>query len=59
MNQGKFAYVYSKEARDKLLMRGYELLKSDDVHQIYVFANNRAVFDCSEISVAFSDTLTF
>ncbi len=59
MNQGKFAYVYSEDARDKLLMRGYELLKSDEYNHIYVFANDRAVFDSSELSVLFSDTLTF
>ncbi len=59
MNQGKFAYVYNEEARDKLLMRGYMLLKSDEHSHIYVFANDRAVFDSSELSVLFSDTLTF
>lgn len=59
MNQGKFAYVYNEKARDILLMRGYQLLKSDERNHIYVFANDRAVFDNSDVSVLFSDTLTF
>lgn len=59
MNQGRFAYVYNEDARDILLRRGYELLKSDEYNHIYVFANDRAVFDSSEVSVLFSDTLTF
>lgn len=59
MNQGRFAYVYSEDARDILLRRGYELLKSDEYNHIYVFANDHAVFDSSEVSILFSDTLTF
>lgn len=56
----KFVYVFSKEARDKLLSKGYRLLKSDENNDTYVFENDASmVFSLGDISVIRSNTLTF
>lgn len=55
-----FIYVFGKEGRDILLSKHYELLKSDDAKQIYVFVNKREQnFACDDMTYALSDTLTF
>lgn len=56
----KFIYVFSKEARDRLLSANYALIKSDEKNEIYVFANQTEMtFALADISFIRSDTLTF
>lgn len=56
----RFIYVFSDEARDMLLNRQYELLKSDESSHIYAFVNkNDQNFACDGVPYALSDTLTF
>lgn len=56
----KFLYVFSKEARDDLLLHGYSLLKGDDTKEVYVFANqDNFTFDLSETTYVRSNILTF
>lgn len=55
-----FIYVFSTQDRDKLLSKNYNLLKSDERNNIYVFENNnQLVFDNSDMKFVFSDMLTF
>lgn len=57
---GKFIYVFSKEARDRLLAGNYTLLKSDESNEIYVFVNQAEMtFALSDVSYICSDSLTF
>lgn len=56
----KFIYVFSKEARDRLLAAGFLLLKSDDRNETYIFENNTSLsFALDRISTIKSNTLTF
>lgn len=56
----KFVYVFSKDARDKLLAAGFLLLKSDDRNETYIFENNVGLsFALEKISTIKSNTLTF
>ncbi len=56
----KFIYVFSTEARDKMLAAGYKLLKSDERNETYIFENNPSLtFACLNISTIKSNTLTF
>lgn len=54
-----FVYVFSDEDKDKLLSRGYQLLKSDEKEHVYIFENSGEKFDEDGIEFAFSNTLTF
>ena len=55
-----FIYVFSTQDRDKLLSKNYNLLKSDERNNIYVFENNnQLVFDNADMKFVFSDMLTF
>lgn len=55
-----FIYVFSTQDRDKLLLKNYNLLKSDERNNIYVFENNnQLVFDNADMKFVFSDMLTF
>lgn len=55
-----FIYVTSIEARDKLLACGYNLLKSNEEKNIYVFENAHELnFSLERSEYALSDTLTF
>lgn len=56
----KFIYVFTVNARDLLLKKGYQLLKSDDANNIFIFANSdRMAFDLTGVIHLASDTLTF
>lgn len=56
----KFLYVFSKEARDRLISANYTLLKSDEKNEVYVFANQMDMtFALADISFIRSNTLTF
>lgn len=61
MNElGRFIYVFSIKDRDSLLSRGYEVIKSDELNNVYVFENNNQLnfsFDDEKFFV-FSNTLT-
>ena len=57
---GKFIYVFSEEARDKLLSCGHKMLGSNDPDGVFVFArSDNMVFDLDDISYIESDTLSF
>lgn len=57
---GKFIYVFDADARDKLLASGYQLLKTDESQEIYVFENTAELnFASSDFLFILSDTLTF
>ena len=59
----KFVNVFTKEDRDKLILAGYKLMKSDDEKSIYVFINDSSLScnfsDDDEISMVLTNTLTF
>lgn len=56
----KFIYVFSTDARDKMLAAGYKLLKSDERNETYIFENNPSLtFAYLNISTIKSNTLTF
>ncbi len=56
----KFIYVYSADARDKLLAANYILMKSDERNKIYVFLNeDKLSFAELDVSYILSDTMTF
>lgn len=57
--QGKFIYVFSSGDRDKLLSQGFNLLKSDETQNVYVFVGNDDLKLSDDIAFVFSDTLTF
>jgi len=60
MVMGRFIYVFSSEARDKLIQLGYALLKHDKRNNIFIFENNPELkFTSKNIEFALSDTLTF
>ena len=53
-----FIYVMDEESKDRLLTRGYELLKYNG--SIWVFVNKSEIcFDAADISCVISDVLTF
>jgi hypothetical protein len=55
-----FIYVFDKAGRDSLLKLGYELLKSDESKNVFVFLNDgRPVNMFSDIKCVASNTLTF
>lgn len=56
----KFVYVFSIEARDKLIKDGFHLLKSDERKNVFVFANSQdKKFSLDGASCFLSNTLTF
>lgn len=55
---GKFLYVFSKDAKKKLLDKGLKLIQENDKNEVYVFLNNqKATFDLSEVFFLPSDTI--
>lgn len=61
--KGQFIYVFSREAKDKLVNAGFVLLKEDTKNDVYAFkADGTMMFSAdwmNDISVVLSDTLTF
>lgn len=56
----KFIYVYSADAKDKLLAANYKLMKSDERNNIYIFLNeDKLSFTSLDVSYILSDTMTF
>lgn len=56
----RFLYVFDKKSRDKLIVAGFKLIKSDIKKDVYVFANQLDLaFELSDISFVRSNTLTF
>lgn len=56
----KFIYVYSADAKDKLLAANYKLIKSDERNNIYIFLNeDKLSFASLDVSYILSDTMTF
>ena len=55
-----FIYVFSVDARDKMIARGYQLFKSNENSDVYVFLNNDTEnFAQLDIPCVFSSMLTF
>lgn len=60
MEDEKFVYVFSKEARDDMIRRGYVLISGDDGSGRYIFENNPALnFGLVKTKAVKSNTLTF
>lgn len=61
MNQ--FIYVFNKQDADYMETKGFVLLKSDDLKQVYIFVNqdNVLLFNSSlaDVEYVLSNTLTF
>lgn len=58
--KGNFIYVFDNEAKEKLLSRGYKLIRSDEKSVVYVFENRDTLtFTEQEIQFVLSDVLTF
>lgn len=56
----KFIYVFTKETSDALIAQGFNLVKSDEKNNVYVFENNPTLkFAFSKKDFVFSNTLTF
>lgn len=56
----KFIYVFTENSRDRLLSKGYRLLKEDEANNIFIFANTDSMsFDLNGIIHLASDTLLF
>lgn len=56
----EFIYVVGTDARDKMISRGYQLLKSNENSDVYVFLNNNTEnFAQLDIPCVFSSMLTF
>ena len=59
-NMGTFIYVFSAAGRDRLLALQYEMLKSDEERQIFVFVNKeQQYFADGDFPYALTNTLTF
>lgn len=57
--RGRFIYVFSSGDRDKLLSQGFNLLKSNEAQNVYVFSGSDDLKFSDDIAFVFSDTLTF
>ena len=58
--QHHFIYVFSKEAKEDLLKRGYVLLREDPKQNIYVFENKKEIpFQGKDYAYSLSNTLYF
>lgn len=56
----KFIYVFSSHDKEQMILRGFNLIKSDAERNIYVFENKEAMqFSISEVRYVLSDMLTF
>ena len=58
----QFIYVMKKEDRDKLLKRGFHLLKEDELSSLWIFENNAELdleFAKDAPRYVFSDILSF
>jgi len=55
-----FIYVFSEDARERLLQMQYQLLKRDERNHVYVFVNKtNQNFECDGVDFILSNTLTF
>ena len=52
----KFIYVFTKEAKDDMQKRGYELLQEDKANGIWIFLNKDP--DCLEFSSSYQVVLS-
>lgn len=57
----RFIYVFTEEAFDELILKGFKLLKANLTGvPYYIFENSQlATFDLPSHEIVFSDTLTF
>lgn len=60
----KFIYVFNSEAKDKLILLGYNLLKEDSFGSTYIFSSEShdkrfSENELNDISYILSDSLTF
>lgn len=58
-----FIYIFDSNSRDILIEAGYQLLRSDETNNIYVFVNKDPselrFNDNSEFKFVYSNVLTF
>ncbi len=55
-----FIYVFTKEAANRLIAHGFDLIKSDEKNKVYVFENKQGkTFNLAKKDFVFSNTLTF
>lgn len=55
-----FIYVFSSDARDKMLASGFVLLKEDTDNSVFIFkADSTLTFALGDASFVMSDTLSF
>lgn len=60
MVDGKFIYVFTFEAKNKLIDAGFVLLKADQKNSIYCFKNQPDEYDVLDtVSYIVSNKLTF
>ena len=60
MDNDKFIYVFSEDAKTQMIKAGYALIMEDTVCGRYVFENNPNLnFSLLDISAIKSNTLTF
>ncbi len=56
----RFIYTFDNQTKEKLLKKGYALLKAYPSRSIFVFANNEKLSFCFDNErCVMSDTLTF
>lgn len=58
----QFIYVMRKEDRDRLLKRGFNLLKEDEASSLWIFENDAGLdlqFEKNPPHMVFSDILSF
>lgn len=61
--KNKFIYVFDVDMRDKLLSENYQLLKSDERQDCFIFENKGTLVfdlgDSKDTKFIYSDILTF
>lgn len=55
----KFIYVFSEDDKNILIAKGYTLIKSDELSNTYVFENQPEQDFSLNVSLVYSDTMTF
>lgn len=56
---GNFIYVFHATSRDYLIQNNYQLIKSDEVNNIFVFINTGFGSELDGVQFILSNTLTF
>lgn len=54
-----FVYVFSKDDKERLLARGFELIKADETNGMWAFKNQESIALFEDLKCVVSDVLTF